>query len=322
MLTLILMIVIFFALSGLMAAIDAAMLSVTGPEVEELIHQQCYGAKRLREVKHRIRDAVVVIVIATNTINVLGPVIVSHQAFELFSSRGVVVVTIVLTLGTIVFSEILPKAIGNHFAPLVARLSAPTILASERVLFPLVIPLGWLTKRFTPGTRQLGTESQIRSLVRMGHQAGHIETDENQLIHRAFVLNDRMACDIMTPIDQVRAIAASSLISQAVTEVERSEFSRYPVFGSTIDDVQGILLSRDLLKAIIHGDSQHTVLSLVVDPMIVDAKTRSDDLLVLFRDQRVHLAVVQSAGKTLGIVTLEDVLEQLVGEIDDEKDTA
>jgi CBS domain containing-hemolysin-like protein len=231
-------------------------------------------------------------------------------------------VTIVLTLGTIIFSEILPKAIGNRFAPLIARLSAPGILFSERVFFPLVIPLAWLTKMLTPGKRKIGTEPQIRSLVRIGHQAGHIETDEYQMIHRAFVLNDRTARDIMTPIDEVRAIASSASISQAATEVELSAFSRYPVFGATIDDVQGTLLSRDLLKAVIHGNSDRTVLSLAADPIIVDARTRSDDLLVLFRDQHVHLAVVQSDGKTLGIVTLEDVLEELVGEINDEKDKA
>lgn len=320
MTTLAISIILFLALSGLMAAVDAAVLSVTQPEIEELIHQQRYGAKRLRDVKHRIRDAVVVIVIATNTLNVLGPVLVSYQAFTLFSSRGVVTVTILLTFGTILFSEILPKAIGNHFAPWIARLSAPVILFGERVLFPLVMPLAWLTKRLTPGTRRIGTEPQIRSLVRIGHEAGHIETDEQQMIHRVFVLNDRTARDIMTPIDKVRWVAATSSISQAWAEIERSEFSRYPVFGTSVDEVRGILLGRDLLQAVIHGESDRRVLDLAVAPMIVDAETRSDDLLVRFREQHVHLAAVQSAGKTLGIATLEDVLEQLVGEIDDEKD--
>ncbi|QDT01959.1 Hemolysin C [Rubripirellula lacrimiformis] len=322
MIVLILVVVAFFALSGLMAAVDAAVLSVTRPEVDELVQQQRYGAERLRDIKFRLRESVVVIVIVTNTINVLGPVIVSHQAFRLFSSTGVVVITVVLTLGTIVFSEILPKAIGNHYAPLVARFSAPAILFGERVLFPLVVPLAWLTNRLTPGNRKIGTEPQIRSLVRIGHQAGHIETDEHQLIHRAFALNDRTASDIMTPIDKVRAIAASASVSQAATEVERSEFSRYPVFGDTIDDVQGTLLSRDLLKAILHGKSTQKVRQLAVKPMIVDAADRSDDLLLRFRDQHMHLAVVQDNQETLGVVTLEDVLEELVGEIEDEKDVS
>jgi Mg2+/Co2+ transporter CorB len=87
-------VIIFLALSGLMAAVDAAVLSVTRPEIEELVQQQRWGAKRLRDVKLHIRDAVVVIVIATNTINVLGPVSVSSLALELFGMRGVVIVTL------------------------------------------------------------------------------------------------------------------------------------------------------------------------------------------------------------------------------------
>ncbi len=322
MTTLILMIVLFLTLSGLMAAVDAAVLSVTQPEIEELVLNQRRGARRLRQIKLQYSYAVVVIVIATNTINVFGPVLVSHQAFALFRSQGVVIVTVVLTFGTIVFSETLPKAIGNHFAPVIARLSAPVILVGQLILFPLVVLLARLSEWLTPGTRQIGTEQQVRSLVRIGHEAGHIESDEVGLIHRVFILNDRTARNIMTPIESVRAIAASSSISQATSEIDRSGFSRYPVFGATIDDIQGILLSRDLLKAIIDGNGDRTLRSMIMDPFIVDAETRSDDLLMLFRNQKLHLAVVQSRGRTLGIVTLEDVLEELVGEIDDEKDAA
>lgn len=314
-------VVIFLVLSGLLAAVDAAVLSVTRPEIEELVQQQRWGAKRLHAVKMHLRDAVVVIVIATNTVNVLGPILVSYHAFGLFDARGVAIVTIVLTLGTIVFSEIIPKAIGNHFAPSVARLASPAILIGQQFLFPLVA-LAWLTEWLTPGTRPIGTEPQIRSLVRIGHQAGHIQSDEERLIHRAFVLNDRRARDIMTPVASVKAIAASSSITQAAAAIDRSEYSRYPVFGATIDDVQGILLSRDLLRTVLRGKVNQGLLSLTRPPLIVDANDRSDELLALFRDQHLHLAVVQSEGHTLGIVTLEDVLEELVGEIDDEKDVA
>lgn len=165
-----------------MAAVDAAVLSVTRPEIEELIQKQRRGARRLGDVKLRIRDAVVVIVIATNTINVLGPVLISYQAFALFNATGVTAVTAVITIGTIVFSEILPKALGNHFAPSVARWSAPGILLGRKLLYPLVVSLVWLTDWLTPGIRAIGTERQIRSLVRLGHQADYIDSDEEHLI--------------------------------------------------------------------------------------------------------------------------------------------
>ncbi len=319
MFLLVISVVVFLALSGLMAAVDAAVLSVTRPEIAVLIQKQKWGARRLRRVKQEITRSVVVIVIVTNTINVLGPILVSRQAFDLYGTEGIAAITVVLTLGTIIFSEIVPKALGAHYAPLIARLSSPAIQIGRYLLYPLVIGFAWLSRQFTKGTRHIGTEAQIRSLVRIGHRAGYIESDEGQLIHRAFILNDKTAGEIMTPLDRVKALGAGLTINQAVAEVQRSEFSRYPVFGDSIDDVQGIALGRDLFKALVNQSAE--ALSSVTRPaVIVDARVKSDELLALFRDQHVHLAVVQDLGKTVGVVTLEDVLEELVGEIEDEKD--
>jgi putative hemolysin len=113
MTTLALYILVFLFLSGLMAAVDAAVLSVTRPEIEELIHNHRPGARRLRQVKQQLARSVVVIVVLTNAINVLGPILVSHVAVRRFGPQSLVAVTVVLTLGTIVFSEILPKAVGG-----------------------------------------------------------------------------------------------------------------------------------------------------------------------------------------------------------------
>ena len=309
----------FLALSGLMAAIDAAVLSVTRPEIEELKKNGRWGSRRLDRIKHELTRTVVVIVIVTNTINVLGPILISRQAIELYGMRGIAIATAVLTLGTIVFSEIVPKALGSHYAPLIARISAPAILLGRYLLYPLVVSLAWLSDQFTKGIRQIGTEEQIRSLVRIGRDAGHIQLDEGQMIHRAFILNDKSAAEIMTPVNRVQALSDAATINQAAAEVRRSEYSRYPVFGQSIDEVKGMVLTRDVLKAVIESPSEP--LSTLIRPsVIVDAQIKSDELLSLFRRKHVHLAVVQDQAKTVGVVTLEDVLEELVGDIEDEKD--
>jgi putative hemolysin len=319
MLWIVLAVIVFLALSGLMAAVDAAVLSVSRPEIEVLIQEKKWGSRRLGQVKKEISQSVVVIVILTNTINVLGPILVSRQAFDLYGAESIVAITAVLALGTIVFSEIVPKALGAHYAPLIARLSAPAILIGRYLMYPLVVGFAWLSKQFTKGTRHIGTEDQIRSLVRIGHLAGYIQSDEGQLIHRAFVLNDTTAGEIMTPLNRVKALGAVFTIKQAAAEVCRSEYSRYPVFGQSTDDIQGIVLSRDVLKATLDRSSD-PLSSITRSAVIVDAQIKSDKLLTLFRDQHVHLAIVQDLGKTVGVVTLEDVLEELVGEIEDEKD--
>lgn len=317
-------VVIFFAafilLSGLMAAVDAALLSVTTPEIEELIHDGKTGAVRLRTVKQHLTRAVVVIVILTNTINVLGPILVSREAFARFGPESLGIVTAVLTLGTILFSEIIPKAIGTHYAPLIGRMAAAPLMGIGLVLTPLVLPLAWLSRLFTRGTRPIGTERQIRSLALLGRRAGHIESDEIQMIYRAFLLNDRMARDIMTPRDDIIAIPADSTVRQAADIVCRNRFSRYPVYRDSLDRVEGLVTGRDILEALAGKHDDDPITTIAHRALTVDAETASDELLVVFRDEHIHLAVVRDGKQTVGVVTLENVLEELVGEIEDETD--
>ena len=124
----------------------------------------------------------------------------------------------------------------------------------------------------------------------------------------------------MTPLRDVISIPNTVTIRQAATNVLRHPYSRYPVFGTSIDDVRGLVLIRDVLQALTEGKDQEPASSLCLPCMTVPASMRSDELLVRFRDEHTHLAVVQEQEQTIGLVTLEDVLEELVGEIEDEKD--
>ncbi len=123
----------------------------------------------------------------------------------------------------------------------------------------------------------------------------------------------------MTPVEDVKALCDDYSIEQAASEVCRSRFSRYPVFRTSIDDVSGIALGRDVLIASTKQSSA-SVASIKKPPVIVPATTKSDALLAIFLDRHLHMAIVQDLERTVGIVTLEDVLEELVGEIKDEKD--
>ena len=320
MLALILYMVGFLALSGLMALVEAAVLSVTHGEVEELVLRRAFGAVALKGITQRITRALVVLVIFTNTINILGPILSGSKAIQLYGDAAIVVVTAVLTLGTIVFSEIIPKSLGAHYAPRIGRLAAPVIEAFIYLLYPVVIGLEKLSNLFKSGQRRIGTEAQIRSLVTIGSKAGYIESAEGQLIRRAFILNDRSAADIMTPLKDVIAVQETMTIRQAASRVFGSAYSRYPLFAATADKIQGQVMSRDILGALTEGKDQELASSICRPCLIVEATVPANQLLVRFRDEHIHLAVVQERGKTVGLVTLEDVLEELVGEIEDEKD--
>lgn len=318
-LQLILLISGFIVLSGLMAITEAAVLSVTRVEVEVMVQNRKRGSIALRQIKEHVTRAVVVIVVFTNTVNVLGPVLVGTRAVEIYGSAVIGVVTAVLTLGTIVFSEIIPKSLGTHYAPRISLLVAPAL----HTLIIAVYPLVWLFERLTSalktGERRIGTEEQIRSLVRLGHSAGYIETDETQLVHRAFQLNDRQAFQIMTPMEQVISVGLAMTVRQVAEVVLESPYSRYPVVD-TDGRVVGVVISHDMLHALTEERDSDVVTDIMRSPLTVDFATRADDLLALFREQHFHLAVVQKQGVAIGVVTLEDVLEELVGEIADEKE--
>ncbi len=320
MLELILYVLAFIVLSGLMAAIEAAVLSVSYGEVEELRLRGEWGADALKAITARITQPLIVMVIFTNTINVLGPVLAGNKAVELYGHVAIGVITAVLTLGTIIFSEIIPKSLGSHYAPLISRWAAPVIRVLIIALYPLVVALEWLLNLLKSGERRIGTEVQIRSLAAAGRREGYIESDEGKLVQRAFLLNDKSVADIMTPLKDAVTVEETATVREAATQVFRHAYSRYPVFGKSPDDVVGLVMSRDVLEALTDGKDRDSVATICRPSFAVPANMRSDELLVRFRDEHIHLAIVQDNGRTVGLVTLEDVLEELVGEIEDEKD--
>lgn len=322
MLSLITLTVSFIFLSGLVAMVDAAVLSVSRPETEEAISHNLWGSLQLRRVTQRLTQSVVVVVIVTNTINVVGPILIGQTAVSLYGPAAIGWMTVILTLGTIVFSEIIPKSLGTHYAPQISRFAALPILAFIYVLYPLVMMLDAFSRVFRRGRRRVGTEEQIRALATLGRRAGYIEPDEGVLVHKAFILNDRTAEDIMTPRTEMESLRLNVTLNEAADRVLGSRLSRYPVFGESLDDFKGFVLSRDILEAVVRGDGGRPLAFVVREGLAIDASRSCDDLLLQFRLRRLHIAVVQRSDVTIGLVTLEDVLEELVGEISDEKDQA
>ncbi len=311
----------FTVASGVLAMIDAAVLSVNHAEVEVMIAKKRWGARELKQLLRHTTRAIIVIVILTNITNILGPILVGRKAEALFGSQAIGVVTALLTFITIVFSEIIPKSIGTHYAPRIARMVAPLLRALVFILYPAVIVLERTVRMFKSGKRKVGTEDQIRALANLGGGAGHIDSDERDLIHRAFVLNDRTTSDIMTKAANIVFIQKGRSVRQAAKMIFEYSYSRYPVIGNSLDEIEGYIISHDALEMLANGKEGHPIVEIVRAVPFVEATLKCDDLLNVLRKTDSHLAIVQSGGKTVGLVTLEDVLEELVGEITDEGDS-
>ncbi len=314
----IILILIFVALSGLLAMVDAAILSVTQAEAEEAAARKLYGGAALSALLRGQMRAVIVLVILTNTVNILGPILIGVRATYLLGNQIIGFLTAVLTALTILFSEIIPKAVGTHHAPLVARYSAPVIYAATLLFHPIVLAIEWIVRPFRRGVRPTGTEEQIRALATMGEGQGWIEPDERTLINRTFTLNDKRAEDIMVSVGSFASLSDRATIQSAAMYAAQWPHHRYPVLDAH-GHAAGFVMSRELLQAVVAGRGTESVTTILHEPVLVPPDMRADDILQLLRDRRLHLAIVQADGNVLGIVTLKDVLEELVGEMRDER---
>ena len=229
----------------------------------------------------------------------------------------------------------LPKLLGIHLA---STSVAVTVLVPVRALTVVLRPIGWPMSRLAPAlARLLGvsapgfhpavpTPAEIRSLVVQGHEQGVVEQDEREMIHGVFEISQTVVREVMTPRIDVVAVPVDASLAQLLEVVIGEGHSRLPVYAGTIDAVVGIVLAKDVIPLLARQDRDDGAFDLrtvMREPYFVPDTKPVDDLLAELRQQKVHLAIVlDEFGGTYGLVTMEDLLEEIVGEIDDEYDVA
>ncbi len=307
--------------SGLCAGTETALLSVPSVRVRQLADGGGRQSRALLAIKEHIARPIAAVVVMNNVFNIVGSIAVGRVAAAAFGVGWVGVVSGVLTFLVILFGEILPKTFAERHAERVALLTALPMRGLTWVLTPVVMVFELLTRPLTRGDRGPSTnEEQIRLLAGIGRSEGVIEADEMEMVHRVFQLNDRLARDLMTPRTAVTWLPADQPIEAVRDDIISSEHSRILVADGDLDQVIGVALKHDLLTALLEG-SKATVGDHARSVEAVPWVARADDLLQQFRHGRQHLApVIDEHGGTMGVVTLEDVLEVLTGPIVDETD--
>ena len=239
----------------------------------------------------------------------------------------VVLITLVLSYFTIVLGELVPKRIALQFSEKVARFSCKTILIVSRFFSPMV----WLLTVSTNGLLRLFrinpndsgeevTEEEIRMMVDIGSESGAIEQDERTMIENIFEFNNSTAADVMVHRMDVIAIQVDSTEEEILNTIRESGLSRFPVYGEDTDDIIGILNTRDFLLNT-HASPRKPLRQLLRKPYMVPETVSADTLFSNMQKQKVHFAiVVDEYGGMSGIVTMEDLLEEIVGNIYDEFD--
>ena len=309
--------------SALCSGTETALLSIPLLRVKQLA--QTHGspaALALLAIRQHVSRPVASVVILNNIFNIVGSIVVGRIAASLFDNTGLGLFSAALTFAIILLAEILPKTIGERYAERIALMVAIPVRGITFVFTPLIWLLEHITAPLTKGSRRpITDESEIKLLTILGYQEGLIEDDEVEMIDRVFRLNDLKSADIMTPRVAITFIPGEAILREVQDEIIRSQHTRILVIGEDLDHVIGVALKAELLTALVQGKGDVQVKALMRQVHYVPDTERTDRLIKTFQSLREHLmVVVDEYGGVSGVVTLEDTLEVLTGEIVDETD--
>ncbi len=315
-------------MSALYSMAETAMMALSRGKVRQLAEE---GVKKATWLERLIREPnrlLSTVLVGNNLANIVASTVGAALFISYFGSNGITISTIVMTLVILLAAEITPKTFAAHNPERVALRLAPFLEVSARIFYPIVRVLSWIGIGFIRllGGRAEGgriiTEEEIRTMVEVGEEEGLLEAEEREMIQGIFDLGDTVVREVMVPRIDVQALASTATLGQAWDAVIQWGHSRLPVYRVTIDDVIGVLYARDILLYIKERPPETPVQDLVRPVQYVPETKKVDELLADFRRRRSHIAVVlDEYGGTAGIVTIEDLLEEIVGEIQDEYDT-
>ncbi|TEX46876.1 MAG: hypothetical protein B7C55_14070 [Actinomycetales bacterium mxb001] len=329
--------VVLVLLSGGLIMMETAIARVSRSLVEELVDDGVRGAARLLVIVTDRPRYVNVLLFLSTTLTVTATALVSYVAIVgLEMDRGwpigwaIAAVVAVMVVVTYVVLGVAPRTLGRQHAMSIALRTAGIARILTVVLSPLASLLILVGNALTPGKGYregpFASQTELRELVDMAEADSLIEDDERQMIHSVFELGDTFAREVMVPRTEMVYIERTKSLRQAMSLGLRSGFSRIPVIGDNADDIVGIVYLKDIVRRVFDrrdAEQNETVETLMRPAFFVPDSKPADELLKDMQAARVHLAIaVDEYGGTAGLVTIEDILEEIVGEIDDEYDTA
>ncbi len=312
--------IVLLLLSGFFSSAETALFSISRAKARHIAKEKgIINAliKKMKDDPHRLLST---ILIGNNLVNVGAAALATAIAIRLVASHAVGITTGLMTALILIFGEIIPKSVATRNNILIARLVIFPLYWLSILFAPIIYLLNFipkLTRRIQRKSRV--TEEELLTFVEVVEEEGGIEEEEKELIHNIFEFDDTSASEIMTPRADMFVINVADELD--VEAIIRSGFSRIPVIEEDIDHVIGILNIKDLFMHQVASTKQTDARSLMSEPYFVPENKKLDHLLHEFKKRKQHLAiVVDEHGGVSGLITLEDALEEIVGEIVDETD--
>jgi putative hemolysin len=306
-------------ISFLCSILEAVILSMS----QGYVHVLRDRGSKAGEILHRMQQQVdepIAAILALNTIaNTFGAALGAALAYRIWGQASTAIFSAGLTLAILLFSEILPKTLGATLWPKLAPASAYVLRALIFITKPVIIPLNFYSRLITSGKGRPSTvsRSEIRVLARIGRTEGALDEDEWRVVSSMMTLDEVPVAEVMTPRTDMIAVPVTATIEEAMEVMLEEGHLRLPVFEESLDKIVGIILARDLWKAERAGAED---LQSIIRPIQFCPATKPvDDLIAEMRTERIKMViVVDEFGGTDGLATLEDLLEEIVGEIQDE----
>jgi CBS domain containing-hemolysin-like protein len=318
---------VLLALSAFFSGSETALVSLSKGRAEGLARENRRGAQALYSLKSEPQRMLIAILIGNNLVNIGAAALATVIATQIFGNFGPGLAVGMLTVLILVFGEITPKSLSTRYSERISLLVAPTILGFLRVVSPVVTAFqkisDVLSRVAVDGSGDpLVTESELISMINYGEEEGTIEESERELIERAFAFTDLVVEDVMTPRHKVLSADGRQTLKESLPALVETPYSRIPLHQDDPDEILKILHLRDLLPAISRGSGENqTLASLAREPNFVPDSQSVTETIASFRREQQHMAVVVDEHGTMrGVVTFEDLLEELVGEIYDERD--
>lgn len=322
------LLILLLGLSAFFSGSETALMAISRLRLRHLAETKPVRARLVERILKKPERLIGTILLGNNLVNVAMSAMATALAISFWGEKGIVYVTGVLTLVILIFAEIMPKVYAKYFNEQVSLMTAPILNGIMGLFAPVVTFVTFVTNRLlsligvdvTKMKRPLLTEDEVRTCIKMGWDEGAITAEERRMLSLVFTLNDKEIAEVMVPKSKMTVLDLNASVGEAVNLVLKTGYSRFPVTKGTRRNIVGFIHSKDLFR--LTDDRRGISLNKIVrPPYFVSADQKIDVQLRSFQARKLHQAVaLDSAGQVVGLITLEDILEELVGSIQDEHD--
>ncbi len=323
----IVVLVILLLLSSFFSASETALMTLSKIRIRHMVDENVKGAKLVSTLTHNSNKLLGAILVGNNIANIGASALATSLAMSYFGSSGVGLATGIMTVLVLIFGEITPKSFAAQNSEIIALKVARPINLIMKVLNPITVILMFITKFLikllggNPDIRQpFFTEDELKTMVTVSHEEGVLEGEEKQMIYNVFEFGDSQAKDVMTPRTDVVAADVNTTYNELIELFRAEQFSRVPIFEETYDNIIGVFYIKDLL-VYDKDKADFEIRKLMREPFFTYEFKSTSLLFSEMRIKRIPVAIViDEYGGTAGIVTIEDLVEEIVGDIHDEYD--